>query len=129
MLRLYNEGIRRFAVGTMPGFDRIAATTVLKLKQIHSDIHLILIEWQTDTDRNENTPGQRYLLTQLRERADRIEKSSKYDKADSRESDMVKALAEDGGRCLCYLIKETGDTRRLVEYVQERGIPIQNIAN
>jgi len=121
-----NKGIKTYYAGGALGFDSLAAEAVIKQRDLHPDIRLVLV-------------------IPCRDQAARWSAADKarYERI-NRDADEVICLAEhyyrgcmhernrymvDHSRaCICYLTEQTGGTAYTVRYARERGLQIFNLA-
>ncbi len=124
--KLVANGYCYFGTGGALGFDTLAAQAVLELKSDHPQIKLILVlpcpsqatRWpEKDVITYEN----------IKNLADKITYTS-----DSYYSDCMlkrnRHLVNHSSVCVCYLTKASGGTFYTVNYAQEKGLKIINIA-
>lgn len=125
-----DEAIQRgyvyFGAGGALGFDTIAALVVLKLKQKHPQIRLILVlpcVNQTKGWKQEDIDTYRYI----RERADKVVYVSReYQKGCMHKRN--RHLVDNSSLCICYLTGEKGGTFYTVSYSLKNGVRVVNVA-
>lgn len=126
IIGLIDRGIQFYGAGGARGYDTLAAQTVLRLKERHPHIKLILV-----------LP----CLTQTR----------KWPVADIKEYERIKALADKvvytsqeyakgcmhkrnrhlvdhSSVCVCYLANDYGGTAYTVGYAEKQGLEVINLA-
>lgn len=124
--QLIQKGYISFATGGAIGFDTLAAQTVLKCKQTHPDIKLILVlpcltqaKYWSDADKA--------IYDDILHRADQVQYASdEYNKSCMYERN--RQLVDMSSVCICYLKAKTGGTAYTVKYARESGIKTLNIA-
>lgn len=126
LIQLIKSGYLNFYAGGALGFDTIAAQTVLKLKQQHPQINLILVlpclsqakTW-ADSDKK--------VYEHIKEEADKIVYTSQeYTRGCMHKRNRY--LVDNSCVCICYLTEDTGGTAYTVNYAQKKGLKIINIA-
>ena len=124
--QLVQKGCRRFLAGGALGFDTLAASAVLELRERFPDISLILVlpcrgqqaRWRTD---------QRAKYERILSFADEvIFLNESYQKGCMHERNRY--LVDNSGLCLCYLVKKSGGTYYTVQYAKKQGLPVINLA-
>ena len=123
---LIAEGVHYFGVGGAMGFDTLAALTVLKLRQRHPGVRLVLILPCQDHDFS--WPGEdREIFQKIAAEADKVVYTSERYTSGC----MYKRnrhMAEQSGWCICYLDRATGGTAYTVSYAQSVGVKVINLA-
>lgn len=122
------EGYCCFAAGGAPGFDTLAAQTVLRLREEYPQIRLQLIlpfrgqeaKWQQED---------RLLYRSIMAQADVVDFllegyiNGCYEMRNH-------ALVDCSSACICYLTHPIrSGTAQTVRYAQKKGLPIYNIAD
>lgn len=124
--KLISEDVIYFGTGGALGFDTLAAQTVLKLREKHPTIKLILVlpcKSQTDRWREKD----RVIYEEIKQRADKVV----YTSVDYTRDCMFKRnrhLVDCSGVCVCYLTERTGGTAYTVNYAKEKNLRIINLA-
>ena len=125
LLRLIHQGVRYFGAGGALGFDTLAALTVLRLRETHPHIRLILV-----LPCREQASGwpEKDIRTyeQIKRRADKVVFTSEHYFRGCMQL-RNRHLAEHSGVCVCYLDKPSGGTRYTVDTCRRLGIPVINL--
>ena len=120
------NGYRYFGAGGAVGFDTMAALTVLKLKKQYPQIKLILVlpcENQTRNWKEADIEKYEHIKSQ----ADKVVYVSKEYTRDCMHK-RNRHLVDNSSLCICYLTKPSGGTAYTVEYAEQKGVCIVNIA-
>lgn len=123
---LIEEGYCYFGAGGALGFDTIAAQIVLNLKKKHPEIKLILVlpcknqtrGWdEKDISVYESIIGQADKVVYTQEHYDRgcMFKRNRH-------------LVDNSSVCVAYLTEEKGGTAYTVNYANQKGVKVINIA-
>ncbi len=124
---LYERGFRRFLCGGAVGFDTVAASCVLELRESRPDARLILA-LPCEDQAFHWTPGERSLYRDIREKADRaIVLSDHYYNGCM----MVRNrfMAYHASFCVAYWLgTASGGTASTVRLALRKGMPVLNIA-
>lgn len=124
---LIQKGVIYFGAGGALGFDTLAARTVLKVKEDHPEIKLILVlPCISQADRWDAVD--RHAYEEIKQQADKVV----YTAQEYTRGCMHKRnrhLVDHSGVCICYLTKTTGGAAYTVEYAQKVGVDIINLAN
>ena len=123
---LIDNGYCYFGAGGALGFDTIAAQTVLGLKKKHPEIKLILVlpcknqtrGWEEkDVSVYENIMEQADKVVYTQEHYDRgcMFKRNRH-------------LVDNSSVCVAYLTEEKGGTAYTVNYANQKGVKVINIA-
>ena len=123
---LIEEGYCYFGAGGALGFDTIAAQTVLSLKKKHPEIRLILVlpcknqtrGWEEkDVSVYESIIEQADKLVYTQEHYDRgcMFKRNRH-------------LVDNSSVCVAYLTEEKGGTAYTVNYANQKGVKVINVA-
>ncbi len=124
---LIEYGYTNFCAGGARGFDTVAARTVLKLKQTHPHIRLILIfpfqnQYLQEGDWTEEEIREFHFLRQHADEViclqDRWTAGCYYRR--NRE------LVDRSSLCISYQSKPTGGTAYTVNYAEKQGLPVTN---
>lgn len=124
--RLIKEGITEFILGGAVGFDLIAASIIVLLRDsLYPQVKLVFAlpckEQSRLWSRKEQT-----LYNELLEKADEIiYTSEKYFEGCMHKRNRF--MVEKSGFCICCLYKETGGTAYTVRYAKEKGIKVFNV--
>jgi len=126
LLRLIAQGIRYFGAGGALGFDTIAALTVIKLRETHPHIRLILVLPCKDQPKGWNQEDVK-TYKQILLKADKfVHTSERYYSGCMHKRN--RRLVDHSAVCVCYLIERTGGTAYTVRYAELMGLRIINLA-
>ena len=123
---LIEEGYCYFGAGGALGFDTIAAQTVLGLKKKHPEIKLILVlpcKNQTRGWEEKDVSVYESII----EQADKVVYTQEhYDRGCMFKRN--RHLVDNSSVCVAYLTEEKGGTAYTVNYANQKGIKVINIA-
>ena len=123
---LIEEGYCYFGAGGALGFDTIAAQTVLNLKKKHPEIKLILVlpcKNQTRGWDEKDISAYESII----EQADKVVYTQEhYDRGCMFKRN--RHLVDNSSVCVAYLTEEKGGTAYTVNYANQKGIKVINIA-
>lgn len=123
---LISQGVIYFGVGGALGFDTLVAQTIINLKDIYSDIRLILVLPCIDQTKFWNSADiQTYEY--IKKKADKIEYTSKYYTKDCMHI-RNNHLVENSKYCICYLNKDYGGTFYTVNSAKNKGLNTVNLS-
>lgn len=123
---LIGQGIECFAVGGALGFDTMAAQAVLRSKEQHPHIRLILVLPFPDQGRRWSERN-RKVYEEIIAQADEIEYASeRYTRICMFIRD--RRLVERACVCVAYQTKDTGGTAYTVNYARAQSLQIINLA-
>lgn len=126
---LIQKGYLYFGAGGARGFDALASEVVLKLKAAYPQIHLILVlpfDGQYKRERNW-TPEEIAQYHRLKERASKVVVlAAGYTPGIYYRRN--KHLVEHSSACIAYMKKTNSGTGYTVNYAQEKGLEVVNIA-
>ncbi len=113
------HGIRIFIVGNRGNFDKLATTAIKHLKQMHSDIALLLLlayhPGERPVDLSVGFDGSYYPPLEGVPRPYAIVKANQH-------------MVDTADTIICY-VKRTGNTRNLLDYATRKGkTSIENVA-
>ena len=122
----YENGYRTFLCGGARGFDTLAALEVLKFRNSHPDIRLIIaVPCSSQADRW--TAEDRKVWQSVCDKADDVNILS-----DSYYNGCMQArnryMVDASSLCLCYLVRFEGGTWSTVRYALHRGLLLMNLA-
>lgn len=115
-----------FGSGGALGFDTIAAISVIKLRRKYPFIRLILVLPCLSQTRNWNFEDKQ-TYEKIKKSADKVVYVSKQYTSDC----MLRRnrhLVDNSSVCICYLTDQSGGTECTVNYAEEKGLRIINIA-
>ena len=124
--KYYAEGKRCFLSGGALGFDTLAAQAVLRLRERHEDVSLVIaIPCRSQASRWSALDQQVYR--ELLSQADRaIYVSEEYYPGCMQKRNRY--LVDHADTCLCYLRTCRGGTWNTVSYAYDQGLRIHNLA-
>ena len=123
---LIAQGIDRFAAGGALGFDTMAAQSVLRAKETHPHIRLILVLPFHEHGRRWSKENQK-VFEEIRERADEIEYAAEhYTRFCMFARD--RRLVERACVCVAWQTRDTGGTAYTVKYARAKSLRIINLA-
>lgn len=123
---LIGQGIECFAAGGALGFDTMAAQAVLRAKETHPQIRLILILPFPGQGRRWNEQN-RKLYEEIKAQADEIEYASEHHTRFCM-LERDRQLVEHACVCVAYQIKHTGGTAYTVKCARSKGVRVINLA-
>ena len=121
-----DKGVRIFKAGGALGFDTCAALTVIRLKQRHPDIRLVLVLPCEDQTRYWNAHD-KAVYNEILQRADEalyIARRAYRGCMHARN----RRLVEQSAWCVCYLTQARGGSRYTVNYARKKGLNVINLA-
>ena len=123
---LIDNGYCYFGAGGALGFDTIAAQTVLELKKKHPEIKLILVlpcKNQTRGWEEKDVSVYESIIVQ----ADKVVYTQEhYDRGCMFKRN--RHLVDNSSVCVAYLTEEKGGTAYTVNYANQKGVKVINIA-
>jgi uncharacterized phage-like protein YoqJ len=123
---LIDNGYCYFGAGGALGFDTIAAQTVLELKKKHPEIKLILVlpcKNQTRGWEEKDVSVYESII----EQADKVVYTQEhYDRGCMFKRN--RHLVDNSSVCVAYLTEEKGGTAYTVNYANQKGVKVINIA-
>lgn len=123
---LFAQGYIYFGAGGALGFDTLAAKAVLKARNKHPEIKLILVlpcKTQADSWRS----ADRQIYEEIKASADKVVYiSDEYTKSCMFERN--RHLVDYSSVCVCYLTEDSGGTAYTVNYAKQKGIRIISLA-
>lgn len=123
--QLYGEGVIFYGVGGSYGFDALAEKAVLRARERHSDIALILVLPCKDQDKYWNAE-MKAEYAEIVSKADKVVYTSEiYTKGCMHKRN--RHLVEYSEYCVAYLTKNSGGTAYTVDYASKNGLRIVNL--
>lgn len=123
---LYRKGVVFYGSGGAYGFDMLAESAVLRAKQRHNEIKLILVLPCRDHDKYW-TKENKMQFAEILRKADKVVYT-----ADSYFSGCMhkrnRHLVSYSGYCVAYFVKNGGGTAYTVDYAARNGLKIVNLA-
>lgn len=123
---LIERGIRYFRAGGAWGFDALAAKVVLKLRQQHPHIRLILV--LPCHDQTKKWSAREVIeYERIMAQADKVVYTAEhyYDGCMHKRN---RHLVDNSSVCICYLTKDGGGTDYTVSYARLQGLEVINLA-
>lgn len=123
---LIDRGIRYFGAGGAWGFDTLAAKAVLKLRQQHPHIRLILV--LPCHDQTKKWSAREVIeYERIMAQADKVVYTAEhyYDGCMHKRN---RHLVDNSSVCICYLTKDGGGTDYTVSYARLQGLEVINLA-
>lgn len=124
---LIGQGIECFAAGGALGFDTMAAQAVLRAKEAHPEIRLILVLPFPDQGRRWAEQNRR-IYEEIKTQADEIKYASEHYTRFCMFA-RNRQLVERSCVCVAYQTKDTGGTAYTVKYARSKGLRIINLAD
>lgn len=123
---LYGEGYRTFCAGGALGFDRMAADTVLALRQKHPDLRLLLMIPCRDQAARWSAADREVYERQLRD-ADEVQVLSEryFDGCMRERNRQMIAIAS---VCVAYVTSSYSGSAQTVRMAEARGVPVIHLA-
>lgn len=126
ILHLLSQGITYFGAGGALGFDTLAAQTVLRLREDHPQLRLILVLPCRDQTRSWREAN-RQIYNAILAQADKVV----YTSEEYTRGCMFRRnrrLVDGSSVCVSYCTKSTGGTVYTVNYAKKQGLTIYNLA-
>ena len=126
IVNLIHQGVRYFGAGGARGFDTMAAQAVLRLREEYPDIKLILV-LPCKTQAGGWSELDKAIYKRILIQADKVVYTSEREERGC----MLKRnrhLVDSSAVCVCYLASLKGGTAYTVDYAQENGLRIINLA-
>lgn len=123
---LYRNGVIYYGAGGACGFDMLAEKAVLRARERHSEIKLILVLPCKDHDKYWSIENKNEF-DRILKKADKVVYIGEY----YRQGCMFernRRLVNFSGFCIAYLIKKQGGTAYTVDYASQNGLYIINTA-
>lgn len=124
--KLYQNGVVFFGAGGAYGFDMLAEKAVLRAKESHSEIKLILVLPCRNQDKYW-TAENKVIYADILKQADKVV----YISESYNNGCMYKRnrhLVDFSGYCVAYLTKNVGGTAYTVDYARRNGLQIINLS-
>lgn len=125
--KLYRTGVVFYGAGGAYGFDMEAEMAVLRAKEKHPEIKLILVLPCIEQDKYWTTDN-KTTFAEILKKADKVV----YTKKIYSHGCMHKRnrhLVDYSGYCISYLTENRGGTAYTVEYARQNGLEIVNLAS
>ncbi len=125
--KLYQKGVIFYGVGGSYGFDMLAEKAVIRAKQHHIEIKLILVLPCRDHDKYW-TEDNKTAFAEIKNQADKIVYLSENYSGDCMHK-RNRHLVNYSGYCVAYFNKNSGGTAFTVNYARQNGLEIFNLSN
>lgn len=123
--KLYQKGVIFYGAGGAYGFDMLAEKAVLRAKQRHDEIKLILVLPCKNQDKYW-TSENKTEFAKILHKADKVVYTSEfYVKGCMHKRN--RHLVNFSGYCIAYLTKNSGGTVYTVDYARQNGLKIFNL--
>lgn len=124
---LYKNGVIFFGCGGAYGFDMMAEYAVIRAKQRHSEIKLILVLPCKEQDKYWNEES-KIMFRDILTKADKVVYT-----VESYSSGCMhkrnRHLVDYSGYCIAYKANDSGGTAYTVRYAEQNGLKVINLAN
>ena len=124
---LYNKGVVFFGCGGAYGFDTEAEYAVLRAKERHKEIKLILVLPCKEQDKYWNDES-KAMYRDILSKADKIVYTSENYTSDCMHK-RNRHLVDFSGYCVAYCTKQSGGTVYTMNYATDNGLKVINLAN
>lgn len=124
---LFNKGVVFFGCGGAYGFDMMAEYAVLRAKERHNEIKLILVLPCKEQDKYWNDKS-KAMYKDILSKANKIVYTSE---AYTREfmHKRNRHLVDYSGYCIAYCTKQNGGTVYTMNYAKDSGVKVVNLAD
>ena len=125
--KLYKKGVIFYGVGGSYGFDMLAEKAVIRARNRHNEIKLILVLPCKNQDKYW-TEDNKAAFSEIKSQADKIV----YTAENYTNGCMHKRnrhLVDFSGYCVAYLNENSGGTAYTVNYARENGLEIVNLGS
>lgn len=124
---LYKKGVVFFGCGGAYGFDTEAEYAVLRAKERHKEIKLILVLPCKGQDKYWNDES-KAMYRDILSKADKIVYTSEYYTNDCMHK-RNRHLVDYSGYCIAYCTKQSGGTVYTMNYAKDSGVKVVNLAD
>ena len=127
IVQMMHAGICCFCAGGARGFDMLAESTVLRIKQDYPQVRLEIIVPVRGQAKNW-TKREQVQYDSILQKADRVVCLSElYDRGCMQVRNRY--LVNQSSKCICYLEKNTGGTKYTVDYALSKNLQVINLAD
>lgn len=123
--RLYQKGVIFYGAGGSYGFDMLAERAVIRARNRHNEIKLILVLPCRDQDKYW-TEENKKSFSEIKSQADKIVYLSENYSKDCMHR-RNRHLVDYSGYCISYLSTNSGGTAYTVNYAWQNGLEIFNL--
>lgn len=123
--KLYQKGVIFYGAGGAHGFDMLAEKAVLRAKQRHDEIKLILVLPCKNQDKYWTTEN-KMEFAEILHKADKVVYTSEFYENGCMHK-RNRHLVNFSGYCIAYLTKNSGGTAYTVNYARQTGLKTVNL--
>ncbi len=123
--KLYQKGVIFYGAGGSYGFDMLAEKAVIRARNKHKEIKLILV-LPCKNQEKYWTEDNKAAFAEIKSQADKIVYTSEIYSKDCMHK-RNRHLVNFSGYCVAYLNKNSGGTAFTVNYARQKGLEIVNI--
>ncbi len=123
--KLYQKGVIFYGAGGSYGFDMLAEKAVIRARNRHKEIKLILV-LPCKNQEKYWTDDNKTAFAEIKNQADKIVYTSEFYFKDCMHK-RNRHLVNFSGYCIAYLSKNTGGTAFTVNYARQNGLEIVNL--
>lgn len=123
--KLYQKGVIFYGTGGSYGFDMLAEKAVIRARNKHKEIKLILVLPCKNQDKYW-TEGNKAAFAEIKNQANKIVYLSENYSKDCMHK-RNRHLVNFSGYCIAYLNKNSGGTAYTVNYARQNGLEIVNL--
>ena len=124
---LFNKGVVFFGCGGAYGFDMMAEYAVLRAKERHKEIKLILVLPCKEQDKYWNDKS-KAMYKDILSKADKIVYTSEVYTSDCMHN-RNRHLVDYSGYCIAYCTKQSGGTVFTINYARDCDVKVVNLAD
>lgn len=123
--KLYKKGVIFYGAGGACGFDMLAEKAVIRAREKHRDIKLILVLPCKNQDKYW-TSDNKFLFEEIKSQSDKIVYTSECYTKDCMHR-RNRHLVNFSGYCISYLKTDAGGTAYTVDYARKNGLEIISV--
>ena len=123
--KLYQKGVIFYGAGGSYGFDMLAEMAVIRARNRHKEIKLILV-LPCKNQEKYWTEDNKTTFAEIKNQADKIVYTSEIYSKDCMHK-RNRHLVNFSGYCIAYLNKNSGGTAYTVNYARQNGLKIVNL--
>lgn len=125
--KLYQKGVIFYGAGGAYGFDMLAEKAVVRARERHKEIKLILVLPCKNQDKYW-TAESKAMYAEILSKADKVVYTSEfYEKGCMHKRN--RHLVDFSGYCIAYLTQNSGGTAYTVDYARQNGLKIVNLGS
>lgn len=125
--KLYQKGVIFYGAGGSYGFDMLAEMAVIRARNRHKEIKLILV-LPCKNQEKYWTEDNKTTFAEIKNQADKIVYTSEIYSKDCMHK-RNRHLVNFSGYCVAYLNKNSGGTAYTVNYARQKGLEIVNLCS